>query len=99
VRTEERTGFFSSPKVQLAVECNGNRHTLSIGGCKDFDVNLIAQLNALIPDTIDTRFACCGDGGTVMVVWLTPAKLVVLGEFCGRAFDIPRLANRSHRDT
>lgn len=89
VRTQERTGFFSSPKVQLAVESNGKRHPVSIGGGKDFDVNLVAQLNALIPSTIDARFACCGDGGAVMVVWLTPDKIAALGEFCGFAFDIP----------
>ena len=89
LRTRERTGFFSAPKVQLAIEIDGSLHTLAIEGRKDFEPNLIAQLNALVPETVGAKFAWCGDGGTVMVVWLTPKEIAELSDYCGVVFDIP----------
>lgn len=89
LRTRERTGFFSAPKVQLAIEVEGSLHTLAIEGSKDFELNLIAQLNALIPETVNAKFAYCGDGGTVMVVWLTPKEIAKLSDYCGIVFEIP----------
>lgn len=88
-RTLEQRRLFSRPKHQLAVESGGTQHIVSIEPAKDFDLNLIAQLNSLVPDNVDAKYAFCGDGGMILLVWLPRRKIVELGNYCGMVFDVP----------
>ena len=89
IRTQERRSFFSAPAVRLEIEGDENRQSLTTSGGKDFDMGVLAQLNSMIPAGIDRRFACFGDGGMMMVVWLKPEQIAELGDYCGVRFTIP----------
>ena len=79
----------SVPEENLSIETDDECRPIALAGTKDFDLAILAQLNALLPDRIDERFVCIGDGGTMMVSWLTRENAARLGQYFGMSFGIP----------